>query len=75
MFGEIFLIDIYFDYLKNDTSKNYVAEYVLEKAILKNIKDKKNIIYFKTILKKILESNYINKLNKEKIKNSFAYLF
>ena len=75
VFGEIFLIDIYFDYLKNDNSKNLVVEYIIRNDFLRNIKDKKNINYFKTILKKILDSNYINKLNKEKIKNSFSYLF
>lgn len=75
MFGEIFLLDIYLDYLKNETSKNFVAEYILKKNNLKNLKDEENIIYFKSIIKKILESNYINKVNKENIKNNFTYLF
>lgn len=76
MFGELFLLDIYFDFLKNDTSKNYVAKYVMNKNyLLKKIKDETNLKYFKIILTKILDSNYIKYLNKKKIKNIYAFLF
>ena len=69
MFGELFLLDIYFDFLKNDTSKNYVAKYVMNKNyLLKKIKDETNLKYFKIILTKILDSNYIKYLIKKKLK-------
>ena len=71
LFGEIFLIDIIFDFSKNNTDKNYAvlaANWVKTKFPKNNFKNDTNFIYFKSILKKILNSQYISIELKNQIK-------
>jgi len=73
IFGEFLLIDIYFEFLKNKF-KNLVVDHILNYKYKQKFKDKKNTNYFKSILKKILKSNYISNVNKEKLKLNFKFL-
>lgn len=79
-FGLLFLLDIVFDFSKNNTNKNSAVFFALSlkkhfNLINKNIFTKKNILYLKYILKKIIKSKYINEIFKEKLKlNFFEFL-
>ena len=74
-FGLFFLLDIVFDFSKNNTNKNSAALYALILKKHLNLKKKKfikrNILYLKYILKKIIDCKYINKIYKKKIKHNF----
>ena len=76
MFGELFLLDIMFDFSKNNyETKKYIVLKSLEiKNIYffnKTIQNIRNYNYLKKILKKILDYKYIYLYNKNKIKNNF----
>jgi len=70
IYGEVFLLDIYFDFLKNNTSKNFVVDHIFNNYYTNKLGDE---IYFRTIVKKVLNCKYITKLNKEKIKKKFIF--
>ena len=59
LFGEILLIDIYFDFLK-DNYKNLIVEYIFNSKYTHYLYYKNNKIYFTSILLKILKNKYIN---------------
>ena len=79
IFGEIFFLDIIFDFSKDDAeNKNFIIKQAL------NIKSKYNIdkfnndynsYYLKSVLNKIVNCNYLNKLNKRKLKKIFNEYF
>ena len=77
LFGEIFCLDVIFDFTKNDFKSKKYAVY---KAIyIKNCKffkslDKFNIDYLKSTLKKLLSCPYINNDDKTKIKINFKQI-
>ena len=73
IYGEILLLDVYFDFLKNNTSKNFVVDHIFNNHYKNKIGDKTNEIHFKSIVKKILNCKYITKLNKEKLKKNFIF--
>jgi glycosyltransferase involved in cell wall biosynthesis len=75
IYGEIFLIDTIFDFSKDNISKNCVIDLILDKDYFKSTKSEKNILYLKTLLKKILNCNYITKFNKERIIKSYFNYF
>ena len=75
IYGEIFLIDTIFDFSKGNISKNCVVDLVLNKPYFQSTKSKKNILYLKTLLNKILNCKYITKSNKERIINSYENFF
>ena len=73
IFGELFFLNNIYDFL-NDKYKYLTALFIIKikkKYNLKKFKLKKNLLFFQFILKKILESKFINKINKEKISNCF----
>ena len=76
LFSEIYLLDILIDFLKDNKESKIYAVY---KALKINnqilYSNKKLKIYFKSVLKKILDCKYINKQNKFKILNKFKLLF
>jgi hypothetical protein len=73
-FGDIFLLDVLFDFSKNTSDKNYAA--FQASLIIKKYKSKKSIkreyiSYFKFILKKLIKSQYITEKNKQNLKRYF----
>ena len=69
LFGLLFLLDIIFDFSKNNTNKNSAVYFALNN--IKLIEEEKNILFFKYILKKIMKCKYITKSNKRKLKDNF----
>ena len=77
MFGEIFLLEIIFDFSKNNLeSKKLVIEKLLEikNSDFFNLSNKDNAIYLKKILKKIIGCEYITKEDKIQITRIFYNL-
>ena len=73
-FGEIFLTDIIFDFTRNNTNKNYAAYQAIDstKRSFVNVTDnEENKNYFMIVLKKILKSEYITEINKQKVIESY----
>ena len=73
MFGDIFTLDIYFDFTKNTfKDKKYVVSKVFE---IRNSKffdlSKKNRNYLKEVFKKIMDCKYINDEDKLEIKEKY----
>ena len=78
IFGEIYLLEIIFDFSKNNSNKNLAVDYALFiKRHYKYNKFKKdrNYNYLNLILQKIINCKFINKSNKLKIKNKFKDFF
>ena len=72
-YGEIFLMNIVFDFTKNK-DKNYAAYQALDssKRDFFNVRySKRNSILLKEIINKILSCKYITEDNKNKVKNYF----
>ena len=67
-FGLLFLLEIIFDFSKNNEDKNYSVSAALfiinENLKNKKIINQKNLSYLKSIIIKIMESKYIKKKNK-----------
>ena len=72
MFSEIFLLDIIFDFSINKT-KNMTLQKLMEMKRYKffNLSDEKNKAYFISVVKKILNSKYIDKKDKEDIRKIY----
>lgn len=69
LISHIFYLGIIFDFSKKDfITKNYVAQYALSFNIneIENL-DKDNKMFFKSIVKNIINCNYVSKENKEKL--------
>lgn len=78
LFGEIFFVDILYDFSKNNSDKNYAVfgAYNAKKNFkINQFDNSKNLIYFKFILIKILNSQYISIDNKIKIQKDFKSFF
>ena len=76
-YGEIFLMDIVFEFSKNNTDKNYAAFQALDsiKRDFFNVRySKRNSIYLKNVIKKILGNELISEENKKKIREKFSKL-
>ena len=81
LFGELFFLDVMFDFSKNTSDKNFVVDYALN--IRKKFKIKEysecskdnNYKYLKMILSKIVKCPYITPSNIEKIKHYFKNFF
>ena len=71
LFGEIFCLDVIFDFTRNDfKSKKYAvykAIYIINCRFFKSL-DNFNIVYLKSTLKKLLACPYISNDDKTKIK-------
>ena len=76
IFGEIFFVDILCDFLKNNTDKNYavMALYYVKRYfnIDKYCNNIDNLAYFQSILKKIINCQYISDINKKNVLKDFA---
>jgi glycosyltransferase involved in cell wall biosynthesis len=78
IFGEIYLLDIIFDFSKNNSNKNLAVDYALYIKPHYNynkFKKDKNYNYLNLILQKIINCKFISKSNKLKIKNKFKDFF
>ena len=79
VFGEIFFLDIIFDFSKNNSkSKNFVfgqALYIKNRYGINKFNNDSNSYYLKNVLDKIINSNYIYKQNKRKLKKYFSDYF
>ena len=79
VFGEIFFLDILFDFSKNNSkSKNFVlgqALYIKNRYDINKFINDSNSYYLKNVLDKIINSNYIYKQNKRKLKKYFSNYF
>ena len=74
-FGEIFLIDIVFDFTRNNSDKNYAAYQAIDstKRDFFNVtynEEYKN--YITSVLKKIYQSEYITDDNKQKVRERYS---
>ena len=76
LFGEIFLLNIIFDFSKNTTDKNlavYYALFIKRKHKLYKFKNENNYLLLKNIINKILNCKYITKDKKQMIKDNYKY--
>ena len=74
LFGEIFFLDVIFDFTKNDTKSKIFAVYQafhLRNSTFFNSQDEININYLKLTLKKLMSCPYINNEEKSKLKINF----
>ena len=74
IFGEIFLLNIIFEFSKNNSDKNlavYYAFHIKYKYNINKFKNDTNLLNLKFILKKIITCKYINQINREKIIKNF----
>ena len=78
LFGFIFLIDVIYDFCKNNNDKNFAALFTFYMKRHYNIYrffNNSNLIYFKNILNKFLNDPYISQKNKNKIRKNFKTFF
>ena len=79
LYGDIFFFDILFDFSKNDTmTKNLIigqAVYICNEYKKNKFNKDTNWYYLKYVLKKLVNSNYLYKINKRKIKSLFREYF
>ena len=75
IFGEIFFLDIIFDFSKNDTDiKNFIFEqaiYIKNRYNIDKYNNDANFLYLKLVLNKFINCKYLNKINMRKIKKLF----
>ena len=79
LFGELFFLDVMFDFSKNTSVKNYVVSYALylrHRYRIIKYTNNTNCYYLKTILYKIINCQFITKENIKKIINNFnSFIF
>ena len=80
LFGEIFFLDILFDFSRNNTyDKNLIigqAIYIYKRYQFYNfINDTNNFSYLKGVLNKLINCKYLSKLNNRKIRKLFTYFY
>ena len=79
IFGELFLLDIIFDFSGNNIEeKNLLIDqalYIYKGYKINRYNNNTNSNYLKSILKKIFNCKYTSKLNKRKIKKLFITFF
>ena len=76
-FGLLFLLDVLFDFSKKET-KNYAVLFAYQIKRLYGINKfvlDDNVIYYKSIIQKIFNNQYITNENKDKIKKDFNFFF
>ena len=78
IYGEIFFLDIIFDFSRNNSEiKNLIvgqALYIKNRYKIKKFNDS-IIIYLKSVLNKILNCKHLSKLNRRRLKKVFYWLF
>ena len=74
MFGEVFNLDTSFDFSKNEY-KNFTIHKLLKMKSQDyfTLEDEKITEYFKSVIKKILNSKYIEEKYKSQIRKSYKH--
>ena len=75
IYGEIFLLDIIFDFLQNNVYKNSIVYYsyiVQNYYNLTVFRNTTNDLYLKSVIKKIIKSKFITEENKKEVKKRFV---
>ena len=78
LFGELFFIDVIYDFSKNNSDKNYAVMglYNIKKVFrINKFVNNTNLVYLKSILYKFLNSQYFSNRIKKKIKTDFRDFF
>ena len=78
LFGELFFLDVMFDFSKNNSDKNFTVSYAFNlkrRYKINKYTNNSNYNYLQTILNKIIGCQFITKENKQKIKYSFKSFF
>ena len=79
IYGEIFFLDILYNFSHNNTKvKNHIIGqifYIFKRYKFYSFNNDTNCIYLKSVLYKIINCKYINKLNIRKIKKIFISFF
>lgn len=79
IFGDIYFLDIIFDFSKNNTEdKNLIvgqAIYIYKKYRFTKYNNSCNSKYFRYVLNKLINCKYLNKLNQRKLKKIFSSFF
>ena len=78
LFGELFFIDVIYDFSKNNSDKNYAVMglYNIKKVFrINKFVNNTNLIYLKSILPKFLKCQYFSKKIKNRIKRDFKDFF
>ena len=71
LYGELFFLDVMFDFSKNTSDKNYAVNMVFQikkKYKIEQYSNNKNYNYLKEIINKIIKCQFISLENKQKIK-------
>jgi glycosyltransferase involved in cell wall biosynthesis len=78
LFGEIFFVNVLYDFLKNNSDKNYAALHVYfikRHYRIKKFVNNTNLVHLKSLLYKLLNDRYISNYYKKKIKKDFNTFF
>ena len=79
LFGEIFLLDILYDFSRNNTEdKNLIvgqALYIFNRYNITLFNSTYNYDFLKSILNKIMNCSYLSELSRRKIKKVFFYYY
>ena len=79
LFGEIFFLDLIYDFSRNNTDdKNFIvgqAFYIYNRYNIRKFNNTSNCYYLKFVLNKIMNCSYLCKLNRRKIKKVFYSFF
>ena len=79
IFGEIFFLDLIYDFSRNNTDdKNFIigqAFYIYNRYNIRKFNNTSNCYYLKFVLNKIMNCSYLCKLNRRKIKKAFYSFF
>ena len=74
LLGEIFLLDVLFEFSKNNSNKNIAASHIVNvksKYDLKHIKNNSTRLYLKSILEKMLNCSLFTKFKRYQIKQIY----
>jgi hypothetical protein len=79
LFGEIFFLDVIYDFSRNNTEdKNFIigqALYIYNRYNITKFNNTSNCYYLKFVLNKIINCSYLSKLNRRKIQKVFYSFF
>ena len=79
IFGDIYFLDIIFDFSKNNTEvKNLIvgqALYIYKRYRFKEYNNNTNSKFFSYVLNKLIKCKYLNKLNQRRLKKIFSSFF
>ena len=79
LFGEIFFLDIIYDFSRNNTEdKNLIigqAIYIYNRYNITKFNNTSNCYFLKFVLNKIMNCNYLSKISRRKIKKLFCSFF